>query len=252
MGIDNSLLLISALAVLIAGVSKSGFGGGLVILAVPIVSLVAEPILALAILLPVLIFMDFVNVHRYFGKWDREIVKRIFPAALLGTMIGSLSLVSLNPNVLKLLIGALAIVFTIHHYLKLKAPHQGTTPGDHVFSSYFWGALAAFTSFTAHAGGPPLNMYLLPQRLEKLAFVATLSAFIALTNILKALSYTYMGLFTYQSLLISALLIPVAVIGTQLGFWLQQRLDEEIFYRCCYGFLLLAGFKLLASGLSVI
>lgn len=122
MGIDNYLLLISSMAVLIAGVSKSGFGGGLVILAVPIVSMATEPTIAVAILLPVLIFMDFVNIHRYFGKWDKTIVKQVFPAALIGIFIGSLSFQSLDPNVLRLIIGTLAILFALNHYLSVSRP----------------------------------------------------------------------------------------------------------------------------------
>jgi uncharacterized membrane protein YfcA len=142
----------------------------------------------------------------------------------------------------------LAIFFTLNFYFKIYNPSK--SPKKNSFSGYFWGAVAAFTSFTAHAGGPPLNMYLLPLRLNKLTYVATIAAFIALTNVVKVFPYIYMGLFSYESLTVSALLIPVAAVGAKIGFWLQKTLDERIFYHFCYGFLFLAGVKLIYSALA--
>ena len=49
-------------AVLIAGVSKSGFGGGLGVMAVPLMALAVSPQAAAAIMLPILCLMDLANV----------------------------------------------------------------------------------------------------------------------------------------------------------------------------------------------
>lgn len=244
---DLDLLLIATVAVLVAGISKAGFGGGLVILAVPIVSLVTSPQEAAAILLPVLLFMDAVNIKVLNGKWDKSIVATIIPAALVGIMIGTLTFNWLDATSLQLLIGFLAVYFTVYHYLKPKLNTRKQK--ENRISGYFWGAVAAFTSFTAHAGGPPLNMYLLPLKLPKATYVATLSTFIAFTNITKVFSYSYMGLFTKQGLLLSLLLIPAAAIGAKLGFWLQKRLNEQWFYHICYGLLFFAGLKLIFSAM---
>ena len=49
-------------AVIIAGVSKGGFGGGLGIMTVPLMALVASPVQAAAIMLPILCAIDIVGL----------------------------------------------------------------------------------------------------------------------------------------------------------------------------------------------
>ena len=56
-------------AVFLFGVSKGGFGGGFGVAAVPIMALVASPIQAAAILLPILCFMDLLSVRVYWKRW---------------------------------------------------------------------------------------------------------------------------------------------------------------------------------------
>jgi hypothetical protein len=56
-------------AVLLYGISKGGFGGGLGVIAVPLMALVISPVQAAAILLPVLCAMDIVALWKFRGKW---------------------------------------------------------------------------------------------------------------------------------------------------------------------------------------
>ena len=56
--IDTIFYLLAVLAVLLIGISKSGFGSGLAVLGVPLMALVISPAKAAAILLPLLIVMD--------------------------------------------------------------------------------------------------------------------------------------------------------------------------------------------------
>ena len=112
----------------------------------------------------------------------------------------------------------------------------------------FWGVLSGFTSFGIHAGGPPINVYMLPQRLEKTLLMGTLAVFFTLVNWVKVPAYLYLGQFSSENLLTSLVLMPLAPIGVRCGYWLLQRSNEKLIYQLCYVFLLLTGGKLLVEG----
>jgi len=95
--------------------------------------------------------------------------------------------------------------------------------------------VSGFTSFMAHAGGPPLNVYLLPQGLEKRLFVSTVAVFFMVVNWMKLVPYALLGQFHTGNP--TTLLAPA---GTWLGVWLQSRVSDRVFY----GLLLVTGLKL--------
>ena len=55
-------LFISVIAVLIAGISKGGFGSGVSFICAPILAMIIEPKLALGLMLPLLMLMDLVSI----------------------------------------------------------------------------------------------------------------------------------------------------------------------------------------------
>jgi uncharacterized membrane protein YfcA len=78
-----------AAAVLIAGISKGGFGGGVGLIGVPLMALVIAPVQAAGIMLPILCMMDLFGVRMYRGQWDPRNLHILLPAALLGIAIGT-------------------------------------------------------------------------------------------------------------------------------------------------------------------
>jgi uncharacterized membrane protein YfcA len=102
----------------------------------------------------------------------------------------------------------------------------------------------------AHAGGPPFQIYLIPQRLPRDLFVGTGVVFFALVNLIKVPPYLALGQLTLDSLLTSAVLFPLAIASTFAGVWLVRRVSGERFYDIVYVLLLLLGCKLVADGVG--
>ena len=114
---DITFYLLAALAVLIIGISKSGFGSGLAVLGVPLMAIAISPAKAAAILLPLLIVLDLFNVIHYRGRFDRTNLFILLPAALIGILVGSLTFRYLSDANIRIMIGGIAIFFVLHYFL---------------------------------------------------------------------------------------------------------------------------------------
>jgi uncharacterized membrane protein YfcA len=234
-------------AVLITGISKSGFGGGLGILAVPLLALFVSPLQAAAIMLPVLCVMDLINVWVYRKSWDRPNIRILLPASLVGVAVGALTFRYLSEAHIRILVGAIAVAFSIRFLLQRK---QVERRGPSLARGSFWGLIAGFVSFGVHAGAPPANVYLLPQRLDKTVFVGTLVVLFAVINYVKLIPYALLGQLNTANMLTALAFVPLIPVGTWLGIKLHHRIPERPFYIVCYTLLTVMGSKLLYDGFS--
>lgn len=243
MDLTSSFYILSALAVVITGISKSGFGGGLGVMSVPLMSLYIAPQVAVAILMPVLLAMDLIIVWQYRQRWNRAVVQMLLPGAAVGLILGAVSFHWMSADLIRFAIGLLALVFVAQFLLaqtsgRTARPSQGGT-------ILALGAVSGFASFVAHAGGPPVKGILLRQNMAKSVFVGTNTMFFFVMNAIKTVSYAAMGQFSTETLRVSLILAPMVVVGIGLGLVLHRVIAQAIFTRLVYGFLCLAGAKLL-------
>lgn len=236
----------AVVAVLLLGIAKGGLAGGIGLVAVPLLSLTIEPARAAAILLPILMLMDATALRPWWGKWDAHNLRTMAPGAVLGTVIGLASFDLLSPDALRVMVGSIALVFALRWWL---VRDSGPPRAASYARGMFWSTLAGFTSFSVHAGGPPLHIYLLSQRLDKTTFQATTVAFFFAVNWLKLGPYAWLGQLDGSNLATSLLLAPLAPVGIVLGTWLHHRIDEKIFFRIVYASLVVLGLKLIQDGL---
>ena len=114
----------------------------------------------------------------------------------------------------------------------------------------FWGWLAGFTSMIAHAGGPPFQIYVMPQRLPRDIFVGTGAIFFAVNNWMKVPPYFALGQLTAGNLATAAVLFPLAIASTWAGVRLVRYVSGERFYTFVYILLVFVGAKLIWDGLA--
>lgn len=247
--IDNPWFFAVALpAVFINGISKGGFGSGLGIVSVPLMALTMPVTEAAAIMLPILCVMDLAALSAYRRSWDRENMKIMLPAGLVGLALGALTFRYINEAGLKLVLGTVAVGFVIYHWSDGARRLTKTQPSK--VKGYFWCCVSGYTSTVAHAGGPPLSIYLLPQRLDKALLAGTAVVFFSVMNYVKLVPYFWLGLFDARNLTTAAALAPVGVLGILAGVSVRKRISEVLFYRLCYAFLLLTGGKLLYDSVT--
>lgn len=236
----------AVVAVLILGIAKGGLAGGIGLVAVPLMSLTIEPARAAAILLPILMLMDVTALRPYWGLWDRRNLVTTAPGAVLGTAAGFATFDLLSEDALRVMVGSIALVYALRWWLVREtgpAHEAGFARGT------LWSGLAGFTSFSVHAGGPPLHVYLLSQQLDKTTFQATTVVFFFAINWLKLGPYAWLGQLDGSNLATSLVLAPLAPVGILLGAWLHHRIDESWFFRVVYASLVVLGAKLIHTGL---
>ncbi|MEM9533660.1 MAG: sulfite exporter TauE/SafE family protein [Pseudomonadota bacterium] len=249
---DPLFYLVGLPAALIFGVSKGGLGGGLGVLAVPLMSLVMTPAQAAGILLPMLLVLDLAGLKAYWRQWDLTSLTALTMAALAGIALGGLAFGLVSADLTRLLVGCIAVAFSAWYFFTLwRAPVAAQKPAGHSLAgAAAAGAMSGFTSTLAHAGGPPVTMYLLRRKLPQAQFVATTVALFFFINLAKVVPYALLGQFSQENLKAGAVLAPTGLLGIWLGIRLQQRLSQVRFYRICYALLALVGLRLIASGLG--
>lgn len=236
------------LGTFLIGMSKSGFLPGVGALGVPLMALTISPVQAAAIQLPLLVATDWLGAWNYRKSFDWRNLRILLPAAAIGVAAGWVTAAWVSDAAVRIVVGAIGIVFTLSHWLSRVPAGEGQAAGPSWPRGLFWGTIASYTSFFAHAGQPPYAVYIMPQRLQNLLYAGTTIMFFAAVNHLKLPAYLALGQLSTPNLLTSAVLFPVAWISTLIGIRLVARVAREPFYRLLYACQFAISAKLLWDG----
>ena len=244
--LDPYFVAIATLAVLIVGLSKAGLLGSLGMVGVPLLTLVMPAREAAGMMLPVLLAMDAIAVYAYRKDVDWRIIRIMLPGAMVGTLVAWALWAFISDAAVLLFVGVVTLLFILDAILPLRKKLEGLPPSRGWGT--FWGGFAGFTSFVSHTGGPPFQIYVLPQRLPPSIYSGTTAVFFAIVNTAKLIPYFFLGQLSLHNLQISAALIPVGVAGVLLGIWLVRRISMKWFYRIAYWLVFLLSLKLIWDG----
>lgn len=233
-------------ALLVTAIGKGGFASGGTNMAVPAMSLVIAAPQAAGITLPLLCAMDVFSVWGWRREFEPKLALSLVPGAVLGLLAGWLAFDHLPDRAVKGMVGAIAVAFTLNWVLAPWIGFAARSPrAPNVLKAWAASAGAAFTSTLAHAGGPPLALYLLPLQLRRQLLNATTVVFFGVLNWVKLIPYFFLGQLNPTNLATSAVLVWTAPVGVGLGIWLARRTSDTWFYRIIFGLLFVTGVKLL-------
>jgi len=227
---DILFWILAIVATLTVGASKGGLPG-VGILAVPILAQAISPVVAAGLLLPLYILSDMYGLWLYRKNYDTWNIKLITLAACIGIAAGWATAQYNSDALVKMIVGLIGIWYTADLIWKnSRKLNVAAKPAD-VPRGLFWGSIAGYTSFVAHAGGTPYQMFVLPQKLDKMTYAGTATITFAFINLLKLPPYWFLGQVNMGSLLTCLYLAPVALFGAWGGFHLTKILPEKIFFR---------------------
>jgi uncharacterized membrane protein YfcA len=221
------------LGVLVIGIAKAGFGGGIGVIAVPLVANALPAERAIGVMLPILILADVFSVYSHRRGVSATHLRSLLIGAAAGIALGTCVLWAFQDTgrlswALNLMVGTICLVFVGIQLFRLLGGHIPHIPPGPV-GGIASGCTAGVVSTIAHSAGPVVNLYLLEQKLDKRRLVATMVVFFLVINCLKLPTYFYLGLITVKTLTESALFAVFVPVGIVAGLWMHKRLAERPF-----------------------
>jgi uncharacterized protein len=246
-------------AILLIGVTKSGFGSGVGLMIVPMTAIAMGHIpergsqAALGLLLPLLIIGDLIAVWQYRRLFSLNIVKHLLPGTLVGVILGGLLLWWFHQQrdlvgaLIRIEIGIESIMLVgIYWWRAARGVQQHLIPEP--IRSHATGAFAGVSSTLAHAAGPIVAMYLLPLRLDRQLFVGTCAIYFFILNTAKLPAYWAFGQFANASPLFAMMFLPLVAVGAVLGLWMNRKMNDRLFSKIVYILTFVMGWYVLEEG----
>ena len=230
-------------AIVLFGIAKSGLGGSIALISIPLMTIAMPLTNALGIILPILIFSDFIATYKYRKEYDLETLKLMVPFAAIGIFIGSLTFTFFSEELLKFIIGLMGFLFAGHYFFFKK--NKEAKSDKNFLKGGVCSTIAGFTSFCVHAGGTPTSLYLLPLRMKKEIYVGTRIIFFACLNLFKLPLYINLSMTNFETFKQSLILFPVALLGILIGYKLLKIIEEKLFYNILYTLIFITSIKLL-------
>jgi uncharacterized protein len=232
-------------ATFLMALGKGAFGGGLAIVGVPFMALVIDPITAAIIFAPLVVFMDLFALRAFpSSTWSKPDLRWLLLGLSIGLLIGWLTIELVDRRIVTFLIALITLTFTIRWFLKDRLtppPPHGVQP----LRATLLAIISGFTTFIAHAGGPPTAIYLLGRNLGKTIYAGTTIAVFFFGNIIKLLPYSKLALDAPVAIAAALVFAPIVPLGIYLGKVIHDRLDQARLFFWCYVLLLITGGKLL-------
>ncbi len=239
-----AFLIVIALACFLTGLSKGGLGGIMGAMITPMMALVMPAELAVGLMLPILMLGDAFTILAHWRRWESRLIWRLLLGALVGVTLATYVITNLPSTVLRRGLGAIVLLFVLYRLFERRI-RRGLDYASRGWHGLLAGSVAGFTSTLAHAGGPPITIYLLMQDLAPTTFVATSALFITALNWIKVPYYFYAGLFRFDLQVRLIWLAPLVPLGVWAGKRLVQRIDKLWFERMIIVFLSITGLSLI-------
>ncbi len=221
--VTTAQLIVVGVAVFCAAFMQIVAGFGFALLAMPLMTLVIEPKVAVVVSTLVGVFVTGWLAYRDRAEADRILVRRMTISAYAGMPIGLLIFITVDDNVLRLLLGVAVLIAAAMLALRVNLHHVG--PSLDFASGFVSGMLATSVS----TNGPPLVFVLQARQLTAVQFRATISTVFAFSNIFGLSLFIASGKITRDGLVAAAVTLPAMLLGQVLGFPFRKHVHGERF-----------------------
>jgi hypothetical protein len=220
-------LIIFYTVALFIGMSKTGVhGAGMV--AVPLLAAVFGGQLSSGVLLPILCLADIMGVWYYHRHASWHHLKKLFPWAALGTVLGTVVGGMIDDETFKLIMGVI-IVASVFVMVWLERGHKEDVP-DYKWFAALTGVAGGFTSMVGNLAGSVMAIYFLSMRLPKNSFIGTTAWFFMVINWFKIPFHVFAWkTVTLDTFLLDITTLPVIALGAFLGILVVKNLGEKTY-----------------------
>lgn len=220
-------LTIFLLVAVLIGMSKTGIhGAGM--MAVPMLAVVFGGQLSSGILLPILCLADVIGVWYYHRHASWYHLKKLFPWAALGTVLGTVVGGAIDDETFKLVM-AVIIGISVFIMVWLERGHREEVPDNKWFAS-LTGVAGGFTSMIGNLATSVVAIYLLSMRLPKNAFIGTTAWFFLVLNWFKIPFHIFSwNTITWDTFCLDLVTLPFIGLGAFLGIVIVRRIQDRAY-----------------------
>jgi uncharacterized membrane protein YfcA len=220
-------LILFLVVALFIGMSKTGVHG-IGMIAVPMLAIVFGGLLSSGVMLPLLCLADVMGVwyyHRH-ASWDH--LKKLFPWAALGTLVGTVVGGMIDDQTFRMIM-AITILISVGIMVWMERGHKEDIPHQLWFAA-LCGVAAGFTSMIGNLAGSVMAVYLLSMRLPKNSFIGTSAWFFMVINWFKIpLHVFFWKTIDLNTFLLDLTTLPIIALGAWLGVVIVNNLSEQTY-----------------------
>ncbi len=233
------------LIILIAGVTQTmtGFGFGLV--AIPLLTQLVEPRLALPM---VMLTSYLLNLHILRQHAASVQVRRIWllsAASMIGSPIGVWILANADVDIMRIYLGIMTCLAALVSFLGIRY----VIKREFLLSAPI-GFLGGVLSGSTSMGGPLVVTFFTNQGMPQRTFRANIAAYFWAVQTMGLALMTFSGILTFRVFASSIALVPVLVVGSVLGATLARRIHDESARLFSLGVVLVAGVISVLNGIG--
>ncbi len=201
--------------------------------------------IAVGLTLPILIAGDIFAIGAHWNGWDWRILRLVLPGSIVGVIVGSLVLSTIQPSLLQHGLGMIALLYCLYKLWDMRRNKNREKRGAGWLQSTLFGGGSAFASTLANAGGPPFTIYMLLWNITPSVFVGTMALYFGILNAIKLPGYWSTGLLTPERVLMVAWALPFVPFGVWTGVLLDKKLNMATFEKLILVLLAVTGIILL-------
>ncbi len=227
------------------GMMRAGFGGGVGVVAAPLLAMTMPAKETLGVIMPLVFVTDAISVRYYWGYWATSTALAIVPGCVVGVAAGWFLLDAIPEDVFRRLLGGLACVFALLQPVRHRLGAMLSSPGR--IAGSMVGVATGLASTLLHSGGVVLMVYLIPQNLPGRRFVATAFLVGVAINLFKLVPYLDLELINRSTLMLDVKMLPALGLGALAGILLNQRMSHDWFNRVVLVIVLIVGLRLVLA-----
>ncbi|MBR0457614.1 MAG: sulfite exporter TauE/SafE family protein [Victivallales bacterium] len=248
--LDVAGWVLAKFCALVIGMSKAGITG-LASMAVPLMTMAVPARASTGVMLPLLIFGDFLGVAYFRRSVNGKILMKLMPTALVGIVLGYLLMRQpwMDDSAIRKTIGIIVLFLTALSFARgrwqVSFGEKEASNARTIVIAGIFGIVAGMTTMIANAAGPVMMIYLLAMKLPKNEFIATSAWYFAVLNLCKVPFMVNLGMINKESLLFDARLVPALLLGAFLGIVFSSQISEKQYKYFIQALTVIAALKLL-------
>ena len=224
--LETNVIIILILVILFASTVKTTVGVGFALVSTPLFHPILDLTIIVPIIMPLVLINDYIIAIENKQHLKPDKILPIAGSAILGIPLGIIILSNLDMYVLKIIISIIILIAALFLFTgkTITIKRERLTS---MFAGFFSGILVS----TSGLSGPPITIFLINQKWEKLDFRNNLALYFSIIDTVTVISLFVSGFITRETLVANLFLIPSVLIGYFIGKNILPIINQQIFTR---------------------